>query len=49
MNKRTKVLLGQESWELKSAKVKAAVTRRGGHLAPVYFRVGERWIHTVPN
>lgn len=35
-------LFGQPSWTLASNRVSAAVTRIGGHLAPVSFRLGRR-------
>jgi hypothetical protein len=34
---------GEPSYELRSRDVELAVTRRGGHLAPVRFRLGRRW------
>lgn len=42
---------GQPSWVLKSDCVEAAVTRQGGHLAPVGFRLGGRVVspfHVAP-
>jgi hypothetical protein len=44
-------VLGQPSWILKSDCVEAAVTRQGGHLAPVGFRLVERVVspfHVAP-
>lgn len=41
---RTKQVLGQDSWELSNAQVHAFITRTGGHLGPVTFRVGSRRI-----
>lgn len=35
-------ILGQSSWRIFSDKVTAAITERGGHLAPVKFRLGGR-------
>jgi hypothetical protein len=36
---------GQESWTLATSQVEAAVTRQGGHLAPVRFCLGkDRWV-----
>lgn len=35
---------GQSSWKLSSRAVEAAVTRLGGHLAPVTFRLGRRTV-----
>jgi hypothetical protein len=35
---------GQESWTFGTAEVEAAVTRTGGHLGPVRFRLGDRWV-----
>jgi hypothetical protein len=40
----TKKILGQESWILRTSQVEAAVTQRAGHLAPVKFRLGKRWV-----
>jgi hypothetical protein len=37
-------ILGQDSWAVTTGEVEAAVTRTGGHVAPVRFRIGERWI-----
>lgn len=37
-------VLGQESWTLRSEHVEAALTRQGGHLGPVRFRLGGRWV-----
>ncbi|MDR1191090.1 MAG: hypothetical protein LBK60_05400 [Verrucomicrobiales bacterium] len=37
-------IAGQPSWQLKTSVVEAAVTRLGGHLGPVRFRLGRRWI-----
>jgi hypothetical protein len=39
---RTAVLHGQPSWVFSSDTVTAAVTRLGGHLAPVTFRLGSK-------
>lgn len=39
-----KKIAGQESWILETANVKAAVTRQAGHLGPVSFRIGGKWI-----
>ncbi len=36
---------GQPSWIVKSGCVEAAVTRQGGHLAPVGFHLGQRVVH----
>lgn len=41
----------QPSWQIQSDAVQAAVTRRGGHLAPVEFRLGKRLVqpfHVAP-
>ncbi len=38
----TRKILGQPSWELSSKTVSLAVTRTGGHMAPVRFRLGSR-------
>ncbi|MDR0534536.1 MAG: hypothetical protein LBH01_11345 [Verrucomicrobiales bacterium] len=43
MNK-PRVIAGQSSWIIKNAVVEAAVTQQAGHLGPVRFRVGGRWI-----
>ncbi len=37
-----KTVFGQPSWILKTNMVTAAITRTGGHLAPVTFRLGKR-------
>lgn len=37
-------LFGQPSWTLESDRVSASITRTGGHLAPVSFRIGRRTI-----
>jgi hypothetical protein len=47
----TKKILGQESWILRTPQVEAAVTQQAGHLAPVKFRLGKRWVqpyHIAP-
>jgi hypothetical protein len=44
-------LLGEESWELHSDCVSAALTKDGGHLAPVEFILGKRSVapfHIAP-
>lgn len=38
------IISGQESWTLNATKVEAAVTRQAGHLGPVRFRAGNRWV-----
>ena len=40
----TKVISGQESWILRVKNIEAAVTCQAGHLAPVRFRLGRRWV-----
>ncbi|MGC4013741.1 MAG: hypothetical protein QM755_04370 [Luteolibacter sp.] len=35
---------GEPSWQLSNDVVDLAVTRQGGHLAPVTFRIGERTV-----
>jgi hypothetical protein len=35
---------GEPSYTLANRDVEIAVTRRGGHLAPVRFRLGKRWV-----
>lgn len=37
-------VLGQASWILQTSGVEAAITRQAGHLAPVRFRIGNRWV-----
>jgi hypothetical protein len=37
-----KIVAGQKGWSFKNDCVKAFVTRTGGHLAPVEFRLGRR-------
>ena len=40
-----KKIQGQPSWTLRTSEVEAAVTRQGGHLSPVRFRIGKtRWV-----
>jgi len=39
-----KKIHSQPSWELSVDGVEAAVTRLGGHLGPVRFRLGDRWV-----
>ena len=40
-----KKIQGQPSWTLATPEVEAALTRQGGHLAPVRFRIGKnRWV-----
>lgn len=39
-----RTVLGQPSWELKQSHVRARLTRLGGHLAPVEFRLGRRTV-----
>lgn len=39
---KTTAVLGQPSWEIASSTVRAWVTRRGGQMAPVAFRLGGR-------
>ncbi len=41
---KTTLIAGQPSWRFASDKVEAALTRTGGHLGPVRFRLGKRWI-----
>jgi hypothetical protein len=40
----TKNILGQKSWTFRTPQVEAAVTEQAGHLAPVRFRLGKRWV-----
>jgi hypothetical protein len=39
---RLRTVLGQPSWELKGSHVRACLTRLGGHLGPVEFRLGRK-------
>jgi hypothetical protein len=39
--------LGRAAWELSSDHVRAWVTRAAGHLGPVAFRVGKKWIEPL--
>lgn len=39
-----KIIHGQPSWTFSSDTVTAAVTRLGGHLAPVRFRLGDKTV-----
>jgi hypothetical protein len=40
-----KKIQGQPSWTLATPEVEAALTRQGGHLAPVRFRIGKNcWV-----
>ncbi len=39
-----KTVSGQKGWTFKSDRVKAFVTRTGGHLAPVEFKLGRRTV-----
>ena len=41
---KTLLVHGQPSWRFSSDRVEAAVTRTGGHLAPVTFRPGRRTV-----
>lgn len=41
---KTTLVSGQPSWKFASDKVDAAITRMGGHLAPVSFHLGRRVI-----
>lgn len=41
---RTVFVLGQQSWMLQTREVEAAITQQAGHLAPVRFRIDDRWI-----
>ena len=38
------VIHGEPSYTLSNRDVELALTRRGGHLAPVRFRIGKRWV-----
>lgn len=39
-----KTILGQPSWSFESSHVTAHLTKLGGHLAPVAFRVGQKTV-----
>ena len=41
---KTVICHGQPSWRFAQDKVRAAITRQGGHLAPVEFKLGRRTI-----
>lgn len=41
---KTTTILGQPSWRFASDRVEAALSKKGGNLAPVRFRVGHRII-----
>jgi hypothetical protein len=41
---KTETSYGEPSWALRTKVVELAVTRRGGHLAPVRFRLGKRTV-----
>jgi hypothetical protein len=40
----TRTIAGQKSWAFKTPQVGAALTCQGGHLGPVAFKLGRRWI-----
>lgn len=40
----TRKIHGQASWELASNATRLAITCLGGHMAPVGFKLGSRWI-----
>jgi hypothetical protein len=40
----TRTIAGQKSWAFKTSHVGAALTCQGGHLGPVAFKLGRRWI-----
>jgi hypothetical protein len=44
MNIHYRKIQGQDSWALRTKNVEAAVTCQAGHLAPVRFRLGRRWV-----
>lgn len=35
---------GEPSYRLRGQKIDLAITRRGGHMAPVRFALGDRWV-----
>lgn len=41
---RTEKKFGQESWKLESDKVRAWLRKTGGHVGPVEFLVGGKWV-----
>ncbi len=41
---KTRIVDGAPSWCFETDRVRAAVTTQGGHLAPVEFRIGRRWV-----
>jgi hypothetical protein len=41
---KTRKIAGQKSWTMAGSHVDAALTCRGGHLGPIRFRLGRRWI-----
>ena len=41
---KTRKIAGQPSWTMASSHVDAALTCQGGHLGPVRFRLGRRWV-----
>ena len=41
---KTRKILGQASWRLRSSAVEAWLTCLGGHLGPVKFRLGKNWV-----
>ncbi len=41
---KTRPIAGQESWTFGTSTVTAALTQQGGHLGPIRFRLGRRWI-----
>lgn len=41
---KTRTIAAQKSWIFGTPQVKAALTCRGGHLGPVRFRLGRRWV-----
>lgn len=48
---KTRLISGQDSWTFGTASVTAALTQLGGHLGPIRFRLGRRWIapmHLAP-
>lgn len=42
--RKTARIFGQPSWELTSDRVRLALTRQGGHMGPVIFKLGRREI-----
>ena len=44
MTRQVTTIHGEPSYTLESDRIKLAVTRRGGHMGPVRFKLGNRWV-----